>query len=45
MLIALVQVLTLLPGLFIVFKPLGPEVEGTCSEMFKDQEEPEEDSK
>jgi predicted RND superfamily exporter protein len=25
MLIALVQVLTLLPGLFIVFKPLGPE--------------------
>jgi len=25
MLIALVQVLTLLPGMFIVFKPLGPE--------------------
>jgi predicted RND superfamily exporter protein len=39
MLIALVQVLTLLPGLFIVFKPLGPEIDGTCSEMFKDQED------
>ena len=38
MLIALVQVLTLLPGLFIVFKPLGPEAEGVCSEMFMDQE-------
>ena len=38
MLIALVQVLTLLPGLFIVFKPLGPEADGVCSEMFRDQE-------
>ena len=41
MLIALVQVLTLLPGLFIVFKPLGPEAEGVCSEILMDQEEAE----
>lgn len=42
MLIALVQVLTLLPGLLILFKPLGPEAEGVCSEIFEDQEKPEE---
>jgi predicted RND superfamily exporter protein len=38
LLIAFVQVLTLLPGLFIVFKPLGPEAEGVCSEILEDQE-------